>query len=223
MEWWAVAVFRVGVYGPAIFHIVSISGVGRGFWACTVGGVVVVESALVSVLAPSFCPELGLGQGGSVVGLTLPTGCRMGSVVVVVPVLVVIELVSSVVLSVTSSVMVCARSGCQSSSATGLVQPMECHFGCGLAVVVALAVLLELEPLVMALEVLLMSAPGCPCCCRLLVVEHLLLPPSPPSLCPPVALGQSASGNSRGPRLGASRQTTASASSFFSACVFWLG
>ena len=85
-------VFRVGVYGPAIFHIVSISGVGRGFWACTVGGVVVVESALVSVLAPSFCPELGLGQGGSVVGLALPIGCRMGSVVVVVPVLVVIVL-----------------------------------------------------------------------------------------------------------------------------------
>ena len=75
-----------------------------GFWACTVGGVVVVESALVSVLAPSFCPELGLGQGGSVVGLALPTGCRMGSVVVVVPVLVVIVLVSSVVLSVTVSV-----------------------------------------------------------------------------------------------------------------------
>ena len=102
VRWYAGVVGQVGgcEFCFAISHIVP-----RSAGACG-GGVVVVGPVLVSV-----CPGLGLGPDSLVGGLVLPTGCRLGFVVVVVPVLVVLLVVSSVSESVTVSVSVCTRSG----------------------------------------------------------------------------------------------------------------
>ena len=128
-----------------------------GCWVCVVGGVVTVEPVLTSLSPLSVCPFYWVilivmvpgCPSRLVVGLTLSTGCRLGFVVVIVPVLMMVLMVSPV----STSVKVHTCSGCPGSLAVGLIHPTRVSFGPR-----------GRSGVVDCVMVLLMSDSGCPCC-----------------------------------------------------------